>query len=302
MKANVEYGLCGVYNSLSAVVIPTFCDTLKCIGEVWKTAVDHPKSVTFVYPQNRKHPAGAEFMERELARLAEEMEAITGNSVKAEDLETAITVYNEYRKTAREFVETASDYPKTISAKIRHNVIKAAFFMDKKEYTVALREVIEMLKARDKERDLEKAVVITGLLAEPDEFLDLFTENGIFFAADDLVQESKQFRQDVPGQGATPLARLAQRVALSDGCSLLYDYGKSRGSRIIDMVRKTKADGVVVCMMKFCDPEEFDYPIYKKEIEREGIPMLYLEIEQQMDSVEQLRTRIQTFAEMLGEK
>ena len=31
----------------------------------------------------------------------------------------------------------------------------------------------------------------------------------------------------------------------------------------------------------------------------ENIPLLYLEIEQQMDSVEQLRTRVQGFVEML---
>ena len=302
MKANVENGLNGVYSPLSAVVIPTFCDTLKCIGEVWKTAVDHPKSITFVYPQNRKLDAGAEFMERELKRLAEEIEAITGNDVKEEDLEKSIAVYNEYRRAAREFVKISPDYPKTIGAKERHNILKAAFFMDKKEYTEKLLGAIEELKAKEKERTSEKGVVITGLLAEPDEFLDLFSENGMLFAADDLVQESKQFRHDVPEEGDSPIARLAHRVVVQDGCSLLYDCGKSRGAVIIDLVRKTKADGVVVCMMKFCDPEEFDYPIYKKEIENEGIPMLYLEIEQKMDSVEQLRTRIQTFAEMLGDK
>jgi benzoyl-CoA reductase/2-hydroxyglutaryl-CoA dehydratase subunit BcrC/BadD/HgdB len=53
-------------------------------------------------------------------------------------------------------------------------------------------------------------------------------------------------------------------------------------------------------MLKFCDPEEFDYPIFKKELEAAKIPALYLEIEQQMDSVEPLRTRIQSFTEMLG--
>ena len=55
----------------------------------------------------------------------------------------------------------------------------------------------------------------------------------------------------------------------------------------------------MIFMMKFCDPEEFDYPIYKKELEAAGIPMLYLEIDQQIDSFEQIRTRVQSFTEML---
>ena len=68
---------------------------------------------------------------------------------------------------------------------------------------------------------------------------------------------------------------------------------------LIDMVKETGADAVVVCMMKFCDPEEFDYPIYKAQLEEAGIPMLYLELDQQIESFEQIRTRIQSFAEMV---
>ena len=53
-------------------------------------------------------------------------------------------------------------------------------------------------------------------------------------------------------------------------------------------------------MMKFCDPGENDYPIIKKDIDDAGIPNLYIEIDQQTTNNEQVRTRIQTFAEILG--
>jgi benzoyl-CoA reductase/2-hydroxyglutaryl-CoA dehydratase subunit BcrC/BadD/HgdB len=92
---------------------------------------------------------------------------------------------------------------------------------------------------------------------------------------------------------------LAYRIVDHDGCSLLYDEEKKHGQLLIELVRDNHADGVMVCMMKFCNPEEFDYPIYKKELEAAGIPMLYLEIEQKMDSAEQIRNRIQSFAEMI---
>ncbi|MFR4807757.1 MAG: 2-hydroxyacyl-CoA dehydratase [Peptostreptococcus anaerobius] len=44
--------------------------------------------------------------------------------------------------------------------------------------------------------------------------------------------------------------------------------------------------------MKFCDPEEYDYPIFKKDMEEDGLPHLLIEIEQGTTSIEQLRTRI----------
>jgi len=299
MKANLENGINGVYGSLSAVVIPTFCDTLKCVSEVWKAAVPTLPSITFVFPQNRKIDAGIKFMEDELTRLAKELEKMSGKEIQPQDIEVSIGVYNTYRSVAREFVQLSSNYPKTISTVIRHNVLKAAFFMDKKEYSAHLSKVNEELKSMPPERKNEKGIVITGLLAEPDEFLALFDENGFVVTADDLVQESKQFRVDVPSDGSSPINRLAKRLVNMDGCSLLYDYGKSRGQKLIDMVNETEASGVVVCMMKFCDPEEFDYPIYKKELEEAGIPILYLEIEQQMDSVSQFKTRMQAFSEVI---
>jgi bcr-type benzoyl-CoA reductase subunit C len=299
MKANLENGLNGVYGMLSAVVIPTFCDTLKCMGEVWKTAVPSPAGFTFVFPQNRKLEAGKEFMRSELERLREEMERVSGKKIKDEDIGRSVEIYNAYRKAAREFTERAPSYPLTVNARVRHNIIKAAFFMDKAEYTAKLNALVAGLKEMPPEKTDMKGVVLTGLLAEPDEFLDLFSDSRLFVTADDLVQESKQFRVDAPDGGGSPVSRIAERLSRMDGCSLLYDCARARGRNLIDLVNATEASGVVVCMMKFCDPEEFDYPIYKKELDGAGIPVLYLEIEQKMDSAEQLRTRIQTFSEML---
>ncbi|MPM77807.1 (R)-2-hydroxyisocaproyl-CoA dehydratase beta subunit [bioreactor metagenome] len=83
------------------------------------------------------------------------------------------------------------------------------------------------------------------------------------------------------------------------GCPFLYEAEKSRGSMLTDMVRANRADAVITFLMKFCDPDEFDYPVYKKELEAANIPQLYLEVEQQMDSFGQVRTRIQSMAEIL---
>ena len=65
------------------------------------------------------------------------------------------------------------------------------------------------------------------------------------------------------------------------------------------MADKYDADAVIVCMMKFCDPEEFDYPILLLQFEEAGVKHIQVEIDQESTSFEQLRTRIQTFAEVL---
>lgn len=298
MRINVEQGMKGIYDFLSAIVIPAYCDTMKCICDNWKVAVPQTYLIPMVYPQHRKIKAGVDYLIEEYRRVQGEFEKITGRKISEKDLEESIALYEDYRKTMRNFTAIVGKYPKTLNAKTRHLIIKAAYFMDKKIYTALMRELLEQLNKLPTETFDGIRVVITGILAETDALLDAFVQNHIAFVADDLAQESRQFRTSVRNEG-TALEKLAYRMADHEGCSLLYDEAKLHGKMLIDLVKENKADGVVVSMMKFCNPEEFDYPIYKKELEAAGIPVLYLEIEQKIDSSEQIRTRIQSFAEMI---
>src|SRR5665647_1805875 len=62
MRENLEQGMRGVYDMLDAVIIPTYCDTLKCLCENWKSAVPQVKAIPMVYPQNRVSSAGITYM------------------------------------------------------------------------------------------------------------------------------------------------------------------------------------------------------------------------------------------------
>jgi benzoyl-CoA reductase/2-hydroxyglutaryl-CoA dehydratase subunit BcrC/BadD/HgdB len=299
MRANTEQALLGQYDFLSAVIITSFCDTLKCIIENWKTALPQLTIIPMIYPQNRKIPPGKTFMREELERVKKELERVAGKEITEADLETTVDLYDTYRSTMREFTETVRKQPSLLSAKTRHLIIKAAYFMDKKIYTEKIRKLIDEINKLPEEQTAAKKIILTGLIAEPAGMLDIMTENQMYVVADDLAQESRQFRTAAPKEGDA-LQRMVERIAMQDGCAFLYDEGKSRGARIVGLAAKYEADAVIYCQLKFCDPEEFDYPIIKKELEAAGIPALYLEIEQQMDSLGQLRTRIQSFAEILG--
>ena len=198
----------------------------------------------------------------------------------------------------REFCDVAAQYPQIFTPVKRHDVIKARWFMDKAEHTALLRQLIDAVKKEPVQPWNGKKVVLSGIMAEPDEFLDIFSEFNIAVVADDLAQESRQFRTDVPS-GIDPLEQLAQQWQDFDGCPLALNPDKPRGQMLIDMTKKYKADAVVVCMMRFCDPEEFDYPIYKPEFEEAGVRYTVLDLDIESPSLEQLRTRIQAFSEIL---
>lgn len=302
MRSNLEYGMKGAYDMLAAVVIPAFCDTLKCMCENWKAAVPQIPVIPVVYPQNRDLEAGFAYLTAELKRVKGEAERIGGCTVTEQELQGAWELYETYRAAMREFTRMAADYPKIFNAKTRHLLIKAGWFMDKADYIAKIAAIMKGVRQEEEKKETKEGfdgirVIATGLMAEPVELLSILEENGIAVAGDDLAQESRQFRVSGRAEGDV-WQRMAWRTVDQRGCAFLYEERKTRGQMLIQMVREKQARAVVVFMMKFCDPEEFDYPIYKQELEEAGIPILYLEVDQQLDSFEQMRTRIQSFAEM----
>ena len=297
MQSVMELQLEGVYDDLGAVIFSVPCDTLKCMSQKWNRPVP---AIVFTHPQNRKiaKDAANVFAREEFNIVKEKLEDILDVHISNKAIKNSIAVYNENRAACREFSDVAAEYAAVVTPSDRHAVIKARWFMEKSRHTALVKELIAALKAEPAPEFKGKKIIVTGIQVEPYDVLDIFQENGFAIVADDLAQETRNFRQDVPDDDDALMA-LARAWNEFDGCSLATDANKPKGQMIIDAVKKYGADAVVVCMMKFCDPEEFDYPILLQEFEAAGVKNLYIEVDQESTAFEQVKTRIQTFAEIL---
>ena len=297
MQSVMELQLEGVYDILDTVIFSVPCDTLKCMSQKWNRPVP---AIVFTHPQNRKiaKDAANVFAREEFNIVKEKLEDILDVHISNKAIKNSIAVYNENRAACREFSDVAAEYAAVVTPSDRHAVIKARWFMEKSRHTALVKELIAALKAEPAPEFKGKKIIVTGIQVEPYDVLDIFQENGFAIVADDLAQETRNFRQDVPDDDDALMA-LARAWNEFDGCSLATDANKPKGQMIIDAVKKYGADAVVVCMMKFCDPEEFDYPILLQEFEAAGVKNLYIEIDQESTAFEQVKTRIQTFAEIL---
>lgn len=299
MQSIMENALKGSYRGLSAVLIPCMCDTLICVTQNWKSGVKDIPMIPLVYPQNRKLEAGVDYLVSEFEGVKTKLEEICGHEISDEKINESIEVYNQHRKALQEFTELVPDYLNTITPYIRSTVIKSGHFMKKEEHTALVKELNEILKSMPKEDFKGKKVLLTGIIMDEKEVLDVLTENDMAVAYDNLAHETRQFKTLVP-EGDEPLRRLATQWSLIEGCSLAYDPYKYRGKMIVEEVERLGIDGVIYALMKFCDPEEYDYPIVKKDLENANIPQLYIEVEQQSINVEQIRTKVQTFADIIA--
>lgn len=300
MQSIAEFGLKGSYKGLSGVIIPCMCDTLICMTQNWKSGIKEIPMIPFVHPQNRKIEGGVTYLITEYDHVKAELEKICGGEIAEEAMLKSIDVYNENRKVMQEFVELVPKYLNTITPTVRNVIIKARHFMLKEDHTAMMKELIELLKAMPEEKFEGKKVLVTGIILDNKDILEVLEENNVAVAYDNVAQESRQFMTLVPERGNSAIERLARQWSDVEGCTLAYNPEKKRGSMIVDDVKRLGLDGIIYALMKFCDPEEYDYPVVKADFDEADIPSLYIEVEQESSNAEQIRTRVQTFVEMLS--
>lgn len=295
----MELGLNGTYNMLSTVIIPGMTDTLNSLGQNWKSGVKNIPFIFMVYPQNRKLECGVEYLVEELKFVKSKLEEIKGSEILEKDIENSIEIYNKHRKAMREFSELAASHPNTITNQARSDVYKSSYFIPKKEHLEIVLKINEELKRMPEEIFDGKRIITTGLILDDPILLEILENNKLRIVGDYIAHESIQYNTDVPNEGKNVFERLANQWRDIEGFSPAYDPKKLRGKLIAELAKERKASGAIFALMKFSDLEEYDMPICLEDIKEAGISAISFEIEQQKSDAGQIKTRIQTFAEMI---
>ena len=67
---------------------------------------------------------------------------------------------------------------------------------------------------------------------------------------------------------------------------------------LLEQCAESGAKGLVVLMVKFCEPHMYFYPEIKEAFDARGIPHLLLETEHEEMPMEAFKTRVETFVEI----
>lgn len=293
----LEYGMSGAYQGLSAALMPILCDTFRGTSAAWRAGVKDIPLIVFIHPQNRKDPGALDYMIEEYKSVKTALEKIAGKEITNRDLANALTLYNKRNAAMREFCALANEHLDLITPVARHHVMKAVTFLKPEKAVEMVGELNKALKDQPVCKWTGKKVILTGITAEPDDLLASFTENKVAVVGDDLAQESRQYRTDYPSANSA-LESLALQWLEIRGCSLAHDDNNTtRGKMLVELAERTGADGVVLCMMRFCDIEEYDQPYVIKMLQEAGLLAFSVDIDQSTTDSGQARTKIQAFAE-----
>jgi bcr-type benzoyl-CoA reductase subunit C len=298
----LEMLLDGTLDQLDGLITPTICDTLRPMSQNFRVAMkDKLPCIFLAHPQHRKPAFGLQFTVDQYTHVKQELEKISGTAITDEALREAIKVMNRSRAARRAFVKLASEHCDVVSAVSRSAVLRAAWFMEPAVFAEKLEALNAELSALPAANWKGSKVVISGIICDNPKLLQILDDNHIAIAADDVAQESRSFRVDAAETG-DPMMALAQQFADQDYEVLLYDElsdQNRRGEYVAKLVKDSGAQGLILFMQQFCDPEEMEYPYLKKALDAANIPHIKLGVDQQMRDFGQASTAIQAFADML---
>jgi len=185
-----------------------------------------------------------------------------------------------------------------ITPQVRQAVYAAARSMAVERHTELVEQLNAALEALPAYDFKGVKVLLTGILVDSMPLLDMLSANDIAVVGDLTITESARYATDIPGK-VDPYDSLVAIWQDVRGVSVALDPKKERGDMLIELAHERGADGVVACIVKFCETEEFDVPVLKLQMERANLPLLLIEVESQETASEQAATRIQAFAEMI---
>lgn len=302
-QQSLEMLLDGTLDGLSGIITPVLCDTLRPMSQNFKVAMKDKMPVIFLaHPQVRQTAAGKQFTYDAYNEVKGHLEEICGHEITNDAILDAIKVYNKSRAARREFCKLANAHPDLIPASVRAAILRAAYFMLKDEYTAKLEELNKELAAAPAGKFDGHKVVVSGIIYNMPGILKAMDDNKLAVAADDCAYESRSFAVDAPEDLDNGLQALAVQFAKQKNDVLLYDpeFAKNaRAEHVCQLVKDSGAEGVVVFMMQFCDPEEMEYPDLKKALDAHHIPHVKIGVDQMTRDFGQAQTALEAFAESL---
>ncbi|WP_216892600.1 2-hydroxyacyl-CoA dehydratase subunit D [Nocardia alni] len=238
-----------------------------------------------------------------IEECAREVEAALGVSVTPEALAASIRTFNENRRRLRELYDRRRSGRARITASDMQTLVKSSMVMDVREHTALLDRLLAQLDpSAEPPGDLVRLHLSGHFCHGPrPELLDLIEESGALVVDDDLYTGFRYISTDVPESG-DPLTALSDWYLERNRaapCPTRVSAEIDWDTYLIDSIERSRSDGVVVLMAKFCEPHMLYYPELRKALDAHDIPLLLLETEHEGVPAETVRTRMETFVERI---
>ena len=295
VQSGLAFYLEGGLNAADIIVVPHSCDSLQGLGSIYKDFIKPKQELITIYLPREKNRENVEFLSKELKRIYKQLAEFTHFEPDREKLLEEIKKEEEIDVLVAKFYKSRENLP--LSSREFYTILRAREYLPVELF----KNILNYALLHSSSGKLKKTgIVISGLLPEPMEILDIIDEMDGFVALDDMACCMRR----VYGEGSAddPFERMAERIVNSTPDPTKGSSVDERADFLKSLIDISGAKGVVFYNVKFCEPEYFYHPLLKDKLNESGIKSIVIEADINEPISQQTITRIKAFIEMLKEE
>jgi benzoyl-CoA reductase/2-hydroxyglutaryl-CoA dehydratase subunit BcrC/BadD/HgdB len=291
---------------LDLIVNPTTCDQKKKASAMMQD-MGHPV-FDLELPNVKESEASRVYWRRSVKQFAEAIRGVTGKRLTRKNLRAAIARTQRAERAFRVLDGFRLASPSVFLGKDAFLVVNAYFFDDLDRWC----DAVEALNIELKER-LGKAVraaqkkapriIFTGSPPIfPNLKLPLLIERSGGVVVSDETCSANRMLYDMTAVDEWLVNDMVDSLAdkyLKPCTCPIFTKNEDRRRRLLELVQKFQADGVVYQAFSGCQVYEMEQRSVAKTLNENGVPLLYVETDYSPDDEGQLSTRVEAFLESI---
>jgi benzoyl-CoA reductase/2-hydroxyglutaryl-CoA dehydratase subunit BcrC/BadD/HgdB len=277
---------------------------MTAIADMWQQYTKVPV-FRFGVPSRAQAPHAFQYYLDGLKLLRQRLEDFSGAKISDNRLLEEIDVSNRIRSFLQEISYTRKSDSPPIRGKDFIKLNHASYYADRNTLVKQLGAIAQEVKAKRAPKHLGPRILFTGsTIAEGDYRIpDLLEEAGAAIVIEEFSEGVRHYTQKVMPDGDL-MSSLAKRY-LQDRTppAFFKQCMKERFDTLLKLIRDFRVDGVVWYSLMYRDSYDREGIIFPEVLEKEvGIPYLKLTSDYDTTETGALRTRIETFIEMINER
>ena len=282
---------------LDGFLFPHTCDSLQNLASIVNDYLDTDKRCFFFHPPRiASGKAVKVFYRQQLKALATDLEDHFRSEISITSLQESVDLGQRIDRQVCDLYARRGQGQLAVDNADFYATLRSGEYLHPIDYLSRLQH---MAKIDETTGRFKTSVVLSGILPSPPGMLQLLDDIGLQIVADDLLNCGR--RLQVPaGRCENPYETLTERYFRMPVCPTRTSSVAQRIDRLLELIRSTRAAGLIFYVVPFCDPELFDLPQLIAAMNNHDIPTLVVEAGLNRKLSAQVAVRLEAFAEMIG--
>jgi benzoyl-CoA reductase/2-hydroxyglutaryl-CoA dehydratase subunit BcrC/BadD/HgdB len=298
VRSTIDVAVEGGYDHLEGVIFVNSCDAMRRLHDVWKHFIPSKFIYLMDLPMGNSS-TGVNYLKTEFQNLINAIEDYTGKKIENNKLQESMDIYAESRDVFNKLNSLRMEDPPLLSGELVMKIAHEYFFSDPVDFINKYKQVLKKYESL-KETDVKKKprVLLSGSPIHDPRFIEFIEDCGVNVIYEDICTGSKFFDIDIK-KSDDLLDSLSNAYLNRTPCARMMKI-EERAKSIHEVAEKLKIDGVIHHTLKFCDVYLYDVPQLKELLNEKDLSVLFIESDGRLGSLDQLKTRIEAFSEMIG--